>query len=65
MLGFSYRSEIGTRGLLNLVKKHLDHQNWKKLILSKISSIKLYGKCSKISNTLKLRTPKIITENNF
>ena len=24
-----------------------------------------YGKCSKISNTLKLRTPKIITENNF
>ena len=25
----------------------------------------LYGKCSKISNTLKLRTPKIIVENNF
>ena len=25
----------------------------------------MYGKCSKISNTLKLRTPKIITENNF
>ena len=24
-----------------------------------------YGKCSKISNTLKLRTPKIIVENNF
>ena len=24
-----------------------------------------YGKCSKISNTLKLRTPKIIAENNF
>ena len=24
-----------------------------------------YGKCSKILNTLKLRTPKIITENNF
>ena len=24
-----------------------------------------YGKRSKISNTLKLRTPKIITENNF
>ena len=24
-----------------------------------------YGKCSKISNTLKLRTPKIIDENNF
>ena len=24
-----------------------------------------YGKCSKISNTLKLRTPKIITENIF
>ena len=24
-----------------------------------------YGKCSKISNTLKLRTPKIIVENNI
>ena len=24
-----------------------------------------YGKCSKISNTLKLRTPKIIAESNF
>ena len=24
-----------------------------------------YGKCSKISNTLKLQTPKIIDENNF
>ena len=24
-----------------------------------------YGKCSKISNTLKLRTPKIIAENIF
>ena len=24
-----------------------------------------YGKCSKISNTLKLRTPKIIAKNNF
>ena len=24
-----------------------------------------YGKCSKISNTLKLRTPKIIAENSF
>ena len=24
-----------------------------------------YGKCSKISNTLKLRTPKIIAGNNF
>ena len=24
-----------------------------------------YGKCSKISNTLKLRTPKITVENNF
>ena len=27
--------------------------------------INMYGKCSKISNTLKLRTPKIIAENNF
>ena len=25
----------------------------------------IYGKCSKISNTLKLGTPKIIAENNF
>ena len=24
-----------------------------------------YGKCSKISKTLKLQTPKIIAENNF
>ena len=24
-----------------------------------------YGKCSKITNTLKLRTPKIFAENNF
>ena len=24
-----------------------------------------YGKCSKISNTLKIRTPKFIDENNF
>ena len=31
--GFSYRSEVGTWGLLNLGKKHLDHQNWGKLIL--------------------------------
>ena len=30
-----------------------------------ISVINIYGKCSKISNTLKLRTPKIIAENNF
>ena len=31
--GFSYRSEIGTRALLNLGKKQLDHQNWEKLKL--------------------------------
>ena len=28
-------------------------------------STAMYGKCSKISNTLKLRTPKIIAANNF
>ena len=28
-------------------------------------STAMYVKCSKISNTLKLRTPKIIAENNF
>ena len=42
----------------------MDHP---KLIVSyqKEESISAYGKCSKISNTLKLRTPKIIAENNF
>ena len=33
--------------------------------ICKYLTILLYGKCSKISNTLKLRTPKIIAENNF
>ena len=27
-LGVSYLSELGTSGLLNLGKKHLDHPNW-------------------------------------
>ena len=27
--GFPYVSEVGVRDLLNLGKKHLDHQNWK------------------------------------
>ena len=31
--GFSYCSEIRTRGLLILGKKHLGHQNWEELIL--------------------------------
>ena len=30
---FSYPYEIGTRGLLNWGKRHLDHQNWEELIL--------------------------------
>ena len=30
-----------------------------------LSDCMYYGKCSKISNTLKLQTPKIIAENNF
>ena len=34
-----------------------------KLILQNLKVY--YSKCSKISNTLKLRTPKIIAENNF
>ena len=33
--GFSYLSEVGTRGLLNLGKKHLDHRNWESLMQSK------------------------------
>ena len=33
--GFSYLSEVGARGLLNLAKKHLDHQNWENLLQSK------------------------------
>ena len=35
------------------------------LLLTIIKIDHEYGKCSKITNTLKLRTPKIITENNF
>ena len=29
--GFSDLSEVGARGLLNLGKKHFDHQNWENL----------------------------------
>ena len=32
--GFSYLSEVGARGLLNLGKKHLDHRNWENLMQS-------------------------------
>ena len=62
------------------VQEHLPHQ-WAPLQLTgyfgytlnaplyismvKDLVFKTYGKCSKISNTLKLRTPKIIDENNF
>ena len=35
--GFSYISEVGARGLLNLGKKHLDPQNWEYLMQSKIT----------------------------
>ena len=36
--GFSYLSEVVTRGLLNLgTKKHLDHRNWENLMQSKIT----------------------------
>ena len=35
MKGFSYISEVGARDLLNLVKKHLNHQNWGNLMHSK------------------------------
>ena len=37
MQGLSYLSEVGARGLLNLGKKHLDHQNWENLMQSKIT----------------------------
>ena len=33
--GFSYLSEVEARGLLNLGKKHLDHQNWENFMQSK------------------------------
>ena len=33
--GFSYLSEVGAWGLLNLGKKHLDHQNWEHLMQPK------------------------------
>ena len=32
---FSYHSEVRARGLVNLGKKHLDHQNWENLMQSK------------------------------
>ena len=38
---------------------------WFSLYLLFVELTHKYGKCSKISNTLKLRTPKIIPENNF
>ena len=40
----------------------LYHENGR---ISLPNFINMYGKCSKISNTLKLRTPKIIAENIF
>ena len=33
--GFSYLSEVGTRGLLNSGKKYLDHRNWENWMQSK------------------------------
>ena len=33
--GFSYLSDVGARGLLNLGKYHLSHQNWENQIQSK------------------------------
>ena len=41
------------------------HQPHCFVVLEQDTFILAYGKCSKISNTLKLRTPKIIAENNF
>ena len=32
---FSFLSEVGARGLLNLGKKHLGHLNWENLMQSK------------------------------
>ena len=34
-LGFSYLTEVGARGLLNMGKKLLDHQIWENLMQSK------------------------------
>ena len=48
---------LGLSSILSLFRKSL--------INSIIHIQEHYGKCSKISNTLKLRTPKIIAENNF
>ena len=33
--GVIIRDFLGARGLLNLGKKHLDHQNWENLMQSK------------------------------
>ena len=35
--GFSYLSEVGARGLLNLVITHLYHQDWENLMQSIIT----------------------------
>ena len=35
-LGFFYLSEDRARGLMNLGKRHLDHQNWENLMQSAI-----------------------------
>ena len=48
--------------------QHLDLQCLQKISFrgwDESNLISHYGKCSKISNILKLRTPKIIAENNF
>ena len=33
--GFSYLSEVGARGLLNLGQKYLNYQNWENFMQSK------------------------------
>ena len=38
--GFSYFSEVGARGLLNLGEK-VDHQTWGKFVQSKITGLPL------------------------
>ena len=49
-----------------MFKKDIDVTRMSKSVLKATNSMNcVYGKCSKISNTLNLRTPKIIAENIF
>ena len=55
---------VGDESWIHFFEPHrkIRNQEW---LTKNYQCKKGYGKCSIISNTLKLRTPKIIAENNF